>query len=37
RAVDVPEVLNAILSLLWTGCQWKALPKDLPLRSTVWD
>ena len=37
RAVDVREVLNAILYLLWTGCQWKALPNDLPPRSTVWD
>ena len=37
RSVDVREVLNAILYLLWTGCQWKALPKDLPPRSTVWD
>ena len=36
RAVDVREVLNAILYVLWTGCQWKALPKDLPPRSTVW-
>ena len=31
------EVLNAIFYVLWTGCQWKALPKDLPPRSTVWD
>ena len=23
--------------MLWTGCQWKALPKDLPPRSTVWE
>ena len=37
REVDVREVLNAILYVLWTGCQWKALPKDLPPRSTVWD
>jgi transposase len=36
RRVDVREVLNAILYMLWTGCQWKALPKDLPPRSTVW-
>jgi hypothetical protein len=34
RTVDVREVLNAIFSVLWTGCQWKALPKDLPPRST---
>jgi transposase len=33
----VREVLNAILYVLSTGCQWTALPKDLPPRSTVWD
>jgi transposase len=37
RTVDVREVLNAILHVLWTGCQWEALPRDLPPRSTVWD
>lgn len=37
RTVDVREVLNAIFYILWTGCQWKALPKDLPPRSTVWE
>ena len=35
--MDVREVLNAIFYVLWTGCQWKALPKDLPPRSTVWE
>jgi transposase len=37
RSVDVREVLNAIFYLLWTGCQWKALPRDLPPKSTVFD
>src|SRR3954466_5457254 len=37
RMVNVREVLNAIFYVLWTGCQWKALPKDLPPRSTVWE
>lgn len=37
RTVDVREVLNAISYVLSTGCQWTALPKDLPPRSTVWD
>ena len=37
RTVNVREVLNAIFYVLWTGCQWTALPKDLPPRSTVWD
>ena len=37
RSVNVREVLNGIFYVLWTGCQWKALPKDLPPRSTVHD
>ena len=37
RSVNVREVLNAIFYVLWTGCQWKALPKDFPPRSTVWE
>ena len=37
RTVNIREVLNAIFYVLWTGCQWKALPKDLPPRSTVWE
>lgn len=35
RDVNVREVLNAIFYVLWTGCQWKALPRDLPPKSTV--
>src|SRR3954470_5915000 len=37
RTVDVREVLNGIFYILATGCQWRALPKDLPPRSTVHD
>ena len=37
RKVDVREVLNAVFYVLATGCQWSALPKDLPPKSTVWD
>jgi transposase len=37
RTVDVREVLNAIFYVLSTGCQWQALPKDLPPKSTAWD
>jgi transposase len=37
RTVDVREVLNGLLYILSTGCQWAALPKDLPPRSTVND
>ncbi len=35
RGVDVREVLNAVFYVLSTGCQWKALPKDLPPKSTA--
>lgn len=37
RRVDRREVLNAILYVLTTGCQWKQLPKDFPPKSTVHD
>jgi transposase len=30
-------ILDAVLSLLTTGCQWRQLPKDLPPRSTGHD
>ena len=35
RSVNVREVLNGIFYVLWTGCQWKALPRDLPPKSTA--
>ena len=37
RTIDVREVLNAIFYVLSTGCQWNALPRDLPPKSTVYD
>jgi transposase len=37
REVDLRAVVNAILYILATGCQWRALPKDFPPRSTVQD
>ena len=36
RTVNVREVLNAIFYVLSTGCQWQAMPKDLPPKSTAW-
>ena len=36
RAVDERQIVNAIMYVLSTGCQWRALPKDFPPRSTVW-
>jgi transposase len=37
RRVNVREVVNGIMYILSTGCQWRAIPKDLPPRSTVFD
>jgi transposase len=37
RHVDVREVMNGIMYVLSTGCQWRAIPKDLPPRSTLFD
>jgi transposase len=37
RRTDRREILNAILYVLSTGCQWRALPKDLLPKSTVHD
>ena len=35
RTVDLREVANGLMYLLSTGCQWRAIPKDLAARSTV--
>ena len=35
RGVNLREVVNAIFYVLATGCQWQALPKDLPPKSTA--
>ena len=35
REVDLRVVINAILYILATGCQWRALPKDFPPFTTV--
>ena len=37
RSVDIREVVNGVMYILSTGCQWRAIPKDLPPRSTVHD
>jgi putative transposase len=35
RTVNIREILNGIFYLNRTGCQWGALPHDLPPKSTV--
>jgi transposase len=37
RTVNLREVVNGLMYILSTGCQWRAIPKDLPPRSTVYD
>lgn len=35
RTVDLRAVVEGMLYVLETGCQWRHLPKDFPPRSTV--
>jgi len=37
RSVDMRAVVNGVMYILSTGCQWRYLPKDLPPHSTVHD
>ena len=35
RTVNMRAVFNGLLYLLSTGCQWRAIPKEFPPRSTI--
>lgn len=35
RTVNIRDVFNGVRYLLSSGCQWRALPKDQPPRSTI--
>jgi transposase len=35
REVDVRQVVNGLMYVLSTSCQWRYIPKDLPPRSTL--
>jgi transposase len=37
RTVVEREIINGLMYVLSTGCQWAAVPKDLPPRSTLND
>ena len=37
RRVNLREIVNGLMYILSTGCQWRAIPRDLPPRSTVHD
>ena len=34
--VDMRAVMNGVMYVLSTGCQWRYIPKDLPPKSTVY-
>jgi transposase len=36
RTVIMREVVNGLMYVLSTGCQWRAIPKDLPPKSSVY-
>ena len=36
RRVIMREVVNGLMYILSTGCQWRAIPKDLPPKSSVY-
>jgi putative transposase len=36
RKTNLRDVVDAVLYVLRTGCQWRYLPKDFPPKSTVW-
>ncbi|MBG0811159.1 IS5 family transposase [Methylosinus sp. H3A] len=35
RTVEMRSIVNGLMYVLSTGCQWRAIPKDLPPKSTV--
>ena len=35
RTVIMREVVNGLMYILSTGCQWRAIPKDLPPKSST--
>ncbi len=37
RRVGMRAVVNGLMDILSTGCQWRYVPKDLPPRSTLHD
>jgi transposase len=36
RTVNMREIVNGLMYVLSTGCQWRAIPKDLPPKSTIY-
>src|SRR5450631_2743145 len=36
RSVEPREIVNGLMYVLSTGCQWRYVPKDLPPKHAVW-
>ena len=34
--MDVREIVNGLLYVLSSGCQWRYVPKDLPSKTTLY-
>jgi transposase len=37
RTVNIREIVNGLMYILGSGCQWRDIPTDLPPRSTIHD
>src|SRR6202162_2962070 len=37
RSVEPRDIVNGLMYVLSTGCQWRYIPKDLPPKSTLHD
>jgi len=37
RRVNMREIINGLLYILSSGCQWRQIPKDLPPRGTLYE
>jgi putative transposase len=37
RSVEIRDIVNGVLYVLSTGCQWPAIPKDLCAKSTIFE
>jgi transposase len=37
RRTDLRAVMNGVMYIRSTGCQWRSIPKDFPPRSTLHD
>ena len=37
RTVIMRQIVNGLMYVLSTGCQWRAIPKDLPPKSTIYE